>query len=192
MTRLRSRSRLARPYIRTMGPPQPARQLGERRRTSPGSAVTAGAYEDYQAGQGARYCAPGLGDSRPEGRKSRARGIWPVGLPAFTGVGWNVGTGEPLNCCSWPSHAHQTPSRMLPRQMHNGASLPGRLWAGPHPSVPPSKVTGQQGRPARTVRLPQASTFTPAGDVLGPGCGPQLSGGAVSWAATKAPWKYRR
>jgi len=88
-------------------------------------------------------------------RGSETRYVWPVHLPGWLAIGWQVGSGEGMAAATPPTPVVVPPDPQAPARTTSGTS-------GQHPGTPVG--TGSTGRPAPAASAPQPVPATTTGD----------------------------
>jgi hypothetical protein len=88
-------------------------------------------------------------------RGSETRYVWPVHLPGWLAIGWQVGSGEGMAAATPPAPVVVTPEPQAPARTTSGIS-------GHRPAPPVG--TGSTGRPAPAASAPQQVPATTTGD----------------------------
>lgn len=95
-------------------------------------------------------------------RGSETRYIWPVHLPGWLAIGWQVGSGEGMAAATPLAPVVVTPSAVSSQPPAATPSGPTPGTSGHHPGTPVG--TGSTGRPAAVASAPQPVPATTTSD----------------------------
>ncbi len=95
-------------------------------------------------------------------RGSETRYVWPVHLPGWLAIGWQVGIGEDMAVVTPPTPVVVTPSAVSSQPPAATPSWPTPATSGHRPGTPVG--TGSTGRPAPAASAPQPVPATTTSD----------------------------